>query len=77
MILYKDNNMYTYIYLYLNDHYDIIKWKQFQRYWPFVKGIHSSPVTGGFPSQKASNTGHWCSFVVSPNKLLNKHLIDW
>ena len=22
-------------------------------YWPFVKGIHQSPVNGGFPSQKA------------------------
>ena len=26
------------------DHDDVIKWKQFPRYWPFVRGIHRSPV---------------------------------
>ena len=25
-------------------HDDVIKWKQFPRYWPFVRGIHRSPV---------------------------------
>ena len=25
-------------------HYDVIKWKHFPRYWPFVRGIHWSPV---------------------------------
>ena len=25
-------------------HYDVIKWKHFPRYWPFVQGIHWSPV---------------------------------
>ena len=25
-------------------HDDVIKWKQFPRYWPFVPGIHRSPV---------------------------------
>ena len=24
--------------------YDVIKWKKFPRYWPFVRGIHRSPV---------------------------------
>ena len=24
-------------------HYDIIKWKHFPRYWPFVRGIHHRP----------------------------------
>ena len=28
----------------LNMHDDIIKWKHFPRYWPFVRGIHRSPV---------------------------------
>ena len=28
-------------------HDDVIKWKHFPRYWPFVRG-----VTGGFPSQR-------------------------
>ena len=25
-------------------HDDVIKWKHFPRYWPFVRGIHWSPV---------------------------------
>ena len=25
-------------------HDDVLKWKQFPRYWPFVRGIHRSPV---------------------------------
>ena len=28
----------------LQQYYDVIKWKHFQRYWPFVWGIHRSPV---------------------------------
>ena len=27
-----------------NKHDDVIKWKHFPRYWPFVRGIHRSPV---------------------------------
>ena len=33
-------------------HYDVIKWKHFPRYWPFVRGIHRSPV-------KSPHTGQW------------------
>ena len=25
-------------------HDDVMKWKHFARYWPFVRGIHRSPV---------------------------------
>ena len=28
----------------LTAHDDVIKWKHFPRYWPFVRGIHRSPV---------------------------------
>ena len=28
----------------LTIHEDVIKWKHFPRYWPFVRGIHRSPV---------------------------------
>ena len=28
----------------IDSHDDVIKWKQFRRYWPFVRGIHRSPV---------------------------------
>ena len=33
-------------------HDDVIKWKHFPRYWPFVKGIHRSPVD-------SPNKGPW------------------
>ena len=33
-------------------HDDVIKWKHFPRYWPFVWGIHRSPVN-------SPNKGHW------------------
>ena len=33
-------------------HDDVIKWKHFPRYWPFVWGIHWSPVN-------SPHKGHW------------------
>ena len=33
-------------------HDDVIKWKYFPRYWPFVRGIHRSPV-------KSPHKGQW------------------
>ena len=35
-----------------SNHDDVIKWKHFPRYWPFVRGIHRSPVN--FPHK-----GQW------------------
>ena len=35
----------------IHRHYDVIKWKRFQRYWPFVRGIHRSPVNSLHKSQ--------------------------
>ena len=32
-------------------HDDVIKWKHFPRYWPFVWGIHRSPVNSPHKSQ--------------------------
>ena len=32
-------------------HDDVIKWKQFPRYWPFVRGIHRSPVNSPHKGQ--------------------------
>ena len=32
-------------------HDDIIKWKRFPRYWPFVRGIHRSPVNSPHKDQ--------------------------
>ena len=35
--------------MYIHD--DVIKWKHIQRYWPFVRGIHRSPVNSPHKSQ--------------------------
>ena len=32
-------------------HNDVIKWKYFPRYWPFVRGIHRSPVNSPHKGQ--------------------------
>ena len=32
-------------------HDDVIKWKHFPRYWPFVRGIHRSPVSSPHKGQ--------------------------
>ena len=38
-------------------HGDIIKWKYFPRYWPFVRGIRRSPV-------KSQHKGQWRGVVM-------------
>ena len=40
-----------------SSHDDVIKWKHFPRYWPFVRGIHRSRWT---PHTKASDAELWC-----------------
>ena len=32
-------------------HDDVIKWKHFPRYWPFVRGMHQSPVNSPYKGQ--------------------------
>ena len=34
-----------------NQHEDVIKWKHFPRYWPFVRGIHRGPVNSPHKGQ--------------------------
>ena len=34
-----------------SSHDDVIKWKHFPRYWPFVRGIHRSPVNSPHKDQ--------------------------
>ena len=41
----------------VNVHADVIKRKHFPRYWPFVRGIHRSPVN--FPHK-----GQWCGALM-------------
>ena len=38
-------------------HYDVIKWKHFPRYWPFVRGIRQSPVD-------STHKGQWCGALM-------------
>ena len=40
-------------------HDDIIKWKHFPRYWPFVRGIHRSPVN-------SPHKGQWRRALMFP-----------
>ena len=40
-------------------HDDVIKWKHFPRYWPFVRGIHRSPVD-------SPRKGQWCGALMFP-----------
>ena len=43
--------------LILGCHDDVIKWKHFPRYWPFVWGIHWSPVN-------SPHKGQWCGALM-------------
>ena len=39
------------VWLWNNYHEDVIKWKHFQRYWPFVRGIHQPPMNSPHKGQ--------------------------
>ena len=41
------------------EHDDVIKWKHFPRYWPFVRGIHRSPVN-------SPHKGQWRGALMIP-----------
>ena len=56
-------------------HDDVIKWKHFPRYRPFVRGIHWSPVN-------SPRKGQWrgdlmLSLICALNKRLSKQLWGW
>ena len=42
-------------------HDDVIKWKHFLRYWPFLRGIHRSPVN--FPHKGQWRGALTCSLI--------------
>ena len=44
-------------YVRMSSHDDVIKWKHFPRYWPFVRGIHRSPVN-------SPHKGQWCGALM-------------
>ena len=49
-------------------HDDVIKWKHFPRNWPFVRGIHRSPVN-------SSHKGQWRGALMF--SLINVWRNDW
>ena len=56
-------------------HDDVIKWKPFPRYWPFVRGIHLSPVN-------SRHKGQWrgalmFSLICALNKRFSKQSWGW
>ena len=56
-------------------HDDVIKWKHFSRYWPFVRGIHRLPVN-------SPHKGQWRGalmffFDLHLNKRLSKQAWGW
>ena len=57
-----------------NTHDDVMKWKYFPRYWPYVRGIHRSRW---FPRTKASDAGLWCFIWSAPEKRLIKQWWGW
>ena len=50
-------------------HDDVIKWKHFPRYWPFVH----SPVSGEFPAQRAVTRSFDVFFDLRMHERLSKH----
>ena len=63
VIFYMDiHPLLTYI------HDDVIKWKYFPRYWPFVRGIHRSPVN-------SPHKGQWRGTLMS--SLISGRINGW
>ena len=60
-------------------HDDVMKWKPFPCYWPFVLGLHrsNSSVTGEFPSQRPVTRSFDAFFDLRPNKRLRKQSWGW
>ena len=56
-------------------HDDVNKWKHFPRYWPFVRGIHRSPVK--FPTQRPVTRSFDVFFDLRLNKWLSKQSWGW
>ena len=52
-------------------HDDVIKWKHFPRYWPFVRGIHRGPIQ----RPVTRSFGVFCD--LRPNKRLSKQWWGW
>ena len=54
---------------------DVIKWKHFPRYWPFVRGIHRWPVNS--PHKVQWRGALMFSLIFALNKRLSKQSRSW
>ena len=61
--------------LWLVTHDDVIKWKHFQRYWPFVPGINQWPVNS--PAQRPVIRSFVVFLYLNPNEWLRKQSRGW
>ena len=56
----------------LHLHDDVIKWKHFLRYWPFVRGIHRSPVHSPHSDRWIPRTkGQWRGALMFSSPWIN------
>ena len=56
-LLLAEGDMWNKVDIILAWHDDVIKWKHFPRYWPFVRRIHRSPVN-------SPHKGQWCGALM-------------
>ena len=54
---------------------DVITWKHFPRYWPFVRGIHWSPVNSPPQRPVTRSFDFFCDLRL--NNRLSKQLWGW
>ena len=62
-----------------NTHDDVIKWKHFPRYWPFVRGIQRSPVNFPHKGQWRRNSMFsliWGWWFETPSRPVWRHCND-
>ena len=55
-------------------HDDVIKWEHFPRYWPFLRGIHRSPVNS---PHKPVTRSFDVFYDLRLNERLNKQSWSW
>ena len=61
---YEDSRLFTQLF-----HDDVIKWTRFPRHWPFVRGIHRSPVNF---LTNASDAKLWCFLWSAPEQMVEQ-----
>ena len=67
-------NRDVHIYIFSIGHDDVIKWKHFPRYWPFVRGIHRFTVNS---PQRPVTRSFDVFFDLRLNKRLSKQSWGW